>query len=66
MNYVAATMVLKFPDREDLARRRFAEAMLLFGGLWLWPQRNLQLQLNHFLASSSKVGTASVTRTCTN
>eukprot|EP00928_Gymnodinium_smaydae_P039738 TRINITY_DN27078_c0_g1_i1.p1 TRINITY_DN27078_c0_g1~~TRINITY_DN27078_c0_g1_i1.p1 ORF type:complete len:247 (+),score=40.48 TRINITY_DN27078_c0_g1_i1:75-743(+) len=34
MNYVAATMVLKFPGREALARRRFAEAMLQFGGLW--------------------------------
>merc|ERR1719310_1548019 len=34
MNYVAATMVLKSPDHESLARRRFAEAMLQFGGLW--------------------------------
>jgi len=34
MNYVAATMALKFPDREDLARRRFAEAMLQFSGFW--------------------------------
>lgn len=34
MNYVAAMMVLKFPDREDLARRRFAEAMLQFSGFW--------------------------------
>lgn len=34
MNYVAATMALKYPDREDLARRRFAEAMMEFGGFW--------------------------------
>lgn len=34
MNYVAATMVLKFPDREDLAQRRFAEALLQFSGFW--------------------------------
>merc|ERR1712187_939259 len=34
MNYVAATMVLKFPDRADLARRHFAEAMLQFSGFW--------------------------------
>merc|ERR1719213_851731 len=27
-------MVLKFPDREDLAQRIFAEAMLQFGGFW--------------------------------
>mmetsp|Transcript_24380 Transcript_24380/g.44743 ORF Transcript_24380/g.44743 Transcript_24380/m.44743 type:complete len:222 (-) Transcript_24380:63-728(-) len=47
MNYVAATMVLKFPDREDLARRRFAEAMLLFGGLWAdgFPLLNFGVRL---------------------
>merc|ERR1719469_1472216 len=34
MNYVAATMVMKFPDQEDLAKRHFAEAMLQFSGFW--------------------------------
>jgi len=34
MNYVAATMVLKFPHKEELAKRRFAEAMLQFSGFW--------------------------------
>jgi hypothetical protein len=34
MNYVAAAMVLKSPQREDLARRRFLEAMVQFGGFW--------------------------------
>jgi len=47
MNYVAATMVLKFPDREDLARRRFAEAMLQFSGFWSdnFPLLNFGVQL---------------------
>jgi len=34
MNYVAAAMVLKFPDSFALAQRRFAEAMLQFSGFW--------------------------------
>merc|ERR1712110_879042 len=31
---MGATMVLKYPDREDLVKRRFAEAMMQFGGFW--------------------------------
>mmetsp|Transcript_102309 Transcript_102309/g.329891 ORF Transcript_102309/g.329891 Transcript_102309/m.329891 type:complete len:223 (-) Transcript_102309:2-670(-) len=52
MNYVAATMVLKFPDREDLARRRFAEAMLQFGGFWSdnFPLLNFGVHLFERLA----------------
>lgn len=47
MNYVAATMVLKFPDQEDVARRRFVEAMLQFSGLWSdgFPLLNFGVQL---------------------
>eukprot|EP00747_Dinoflagellata_sp_TGD_P069587 gnl/TRDRNA2_/TRDRNA2_156191_c2_seq1.p1 gnl/TRDRNA2_/TRDRNA2_156191_c2~~gnl/TRDRNA2_/TRDRNA2_156191_c2_seq1.p1 ORF type:complete len:256 (-),score=53.55 gnl/TRDRNA2_/TRDRNA2_156191_c2_seq1:94-783(-) len=47
MNYVAATMVLKFPDKEDIARRRFAEAMMQFGGFWSdgFPLLNFGVQL---------------------
>ncbi|CAE8622510.1 unnamed protein product [Polarella glacialis] len=52
MNYVAATMVLKFPDREDLARRRFSEVMLQFNGFWSdgFPLLNFGVQLFERLA----------------
>merc|ERR1712039_887549 len=66
MNYVAATMVMKYPDREDLARRRFGEAMLQFSGFWsdgfplltfgvqffaLLAERHLSLLWAHLLRS---------------
>mmetsp|Transcript_36948 Transcript_36948/g.77179 ORF Transcript_36948/g.77179 Transcript_36948/m.77179 type:complete len:200 (+) Transcript_36948:2-601(+) len=34
MNYVAAALVVKYPERADTARRKFMDALLLFGGLW--------------------------------
>lgn len=52
MNYVAATMVLKFPDREAMARRNFVEAMLQFSGFWSdgFPLLNFGVQLFSRLA----------------
>ncbi|CAJ1377272.1 unnamed protein product [Effrenium voratum] len=34
MNYVAATLVLKFHPREDTARKKFNEVLLQFSGFW--------------------------------
>jgi len=52
MNYVAATMCLKFPDREAEASRLFAEAMLQFSGLWSdgFPLLSFGVQLFSALA----------------
>eukprot|EP00931_Biecheleriopsis_adriatica_P040929 TRINITY_DN23442_c0_g1_i1.p1 TRINITY_DN23442_c0_g1~~TRINITY_DN23442_c0_g1_i1.p1 ORF type:complete len:242 (-),score=49.51 TRINITY_DN23442_c0_g1_i1:75-746(-) len=52
MNYVAAMLVLKFPDREDLARRRFSEVLLQFSGFWSddFPLLSFGVQLFERLA----------------
>ncbi|CAL1141416.1 unnamed protein product [Cladocopium goreaui] len=63
MNYVAATLVLKFHPREDTARKKFNEVLLQFNGFWsddfpllkvgIWlyqrlAERHLPNLYNHF------------------
>ncbi|CAJ1421628.1 unnamed protein product [Effrenium voratum] len=52
MNYVAATLVLKFHPREDTARKKFNEVLLQFSGFWSdgFPLLGVGVQLFERLA----------------
>eukprot|EP00434_Breviolum_minutum_P038187 symbB.v1.2.033866.t1/scaffold4270.1/size42129/2 len=52
MNYVAATLVLKFHPREDTARKKFNEVLLQFSGFWSdgFPLLGVGVQLYQRLA----------------